>query len=74
MLERLNANLPYPLDQHEIARRNEVEANFQTRRQSFCRDLEQTEDYWKRIYRPALPARLRRYEIAEIVERLQDYE
>ena len=74
LLERLNANLPYPLDQDEIARRNDVEANFRSRRHLFCRDLEQAEDYWKRIYLPALSARFRRYELAEIVERIQDYE
>ena len=74
LLRRLNENLPSSLDQNEIARRNEVEASFQARSRSFCRDLKLAEDHWKRIYLPALPARLRHCELADIVDRLQDYE
>lgn len=73
LLEQLNAGLPCMLDESEIDRRKAIDACFPARRNSFCRDLELAEDYWKRIYLPTLPSRFRRHALAEIIDRVQDY-
>lgn len=74
LLEKLNAGLPRCLDTKEVARRKKLEACFLSRRASFCSDVSQAAEYWRRHYLPTLPPRLRHFSLAEIVDEIQDYE
>ena len=73
LLKILNASLPRPLDKNEIARQKILDVCFLSRRASFCSDLQLAKQYWRRVYLPTLPSRLRHFGLEEIVDRLQDY-
>ena len=73
LLKTLNATLPRSLDKNEIARQKILDVCFQSRRDSFCNDLQLAEQYWRRVYLPTLPSRLRHFGLDEIVDRIQDY-